>query len=708
MRKILKIVLVIAIPLLVAIFTDHLLEIGKGSKPFRDEGITAPKVETILADVEAALANPRWTLPDQTNAHNVLKQHVQFLLQYGFVDELEGLSQEIREKDLRMPSGQSYRDIFYQSATSISIGIEDTYINFFRYWAKEKTDSPTAYIALAAGYLKWAWHARSKGDNTVNEVGKPVSFGARLQQAKLALEKAEDLSDEDPYLYVTRMWTNLGLGKRGSLKGDFKQAARLDPQCYDAYLARAVSLLPDNGGEPGEWTEFARTIGPEFRPDNGNSLFAEIVTNVGLLYAANEVGFKADRFYSNVIDWPELNEAFRDFTNAQPNSAYVLNRYARMAFEAGDPDVVAHLTKRLGDQIDKSAIRNTWLWQAYKDYGRLPKKLVNAKPVKVIYNEPYESSLDVTFSHDGRMMAIGDFNGHVTVWNMQTLRQIRQLPAHGLPATSLAFSRDNRLLGVAHGVFHPEAEHHGRGRVIFYDTATWSAKRSIPTALMASSINFTDDGRHALVTGFHGRFEKPAELYIISLTDFSVASKSHGIRAQFRRPMLLTDPPGNIFAVLGHTMIQMPPRSTNFNATCVGTNNTGVTCYSTIWDYEVSPDRSLLAISRGPNGEEDFASGRIDLWRWGSLEPVNFVGDDTIAGMTAIAWSPDGKYLFAGGHDEAISIWDAKTLTKKAILFGHRGTIFGLTMSPDRKHLASAGQDGSVMLWDIPKLTADL
>jgi WD40 repeat protein len=63
-----------------------------------------------------------------------------------------------------------------------------------------------------------------------------------------------------------------------------------------------------------------------------------------------------------------------------------------------------------------------------------------------------------------------------------------------------------------------------------------------------------------------------------------------------------------------------------------------------------------------------------------------------------IAFSPDGKYLVAGG--QAVTVWDAATGTEVRTLEGSPGDASRVAFSHDGKLLAAAGNDG-VVVWDF-------
>lgn len=72
------------------------------------------------------------------------------------------------------------------------------------------------------------------------------------------------------------------------------------------------------------------------------------------------------------------------------------------------------------------------------------------------------------------------------------------------------------------------------------------------------------------------------------------------------------------------------------------------------------------------------------------------------APVTAIAASPDGKYLATAGEDSLISIWDIAGGKRLKAMRGHGKTsIYSLSFSRESNVLVSGGADMTVRCWDV-------
>jgi WD40 repeat protein len=69
-----------------------------------------------------------------------------------------------------------------------------------------------------------------------------------------------------------------------------------------------------------------------------------------------------------------------------------------------------------------------------------------------------------------------------------------------------------------------------------------------------------------------------------------------------------------------------------------------------------------------------------------------------------VAFSGDGKILASASADTSVILWDVSRSASPrqlAVLRGHSGPVFDVSISPDGRMLASSSGDKSIILWDI-------
>lgn len=120
--------------------------------------------------------------------------------------------------------------------------------------------------------------------------------------------------------------------------------------------------------------------------------------------------------------------------------------------------------------------------------------------------------------------------------------------------------------------------------------------------------------------------------------------------------------------------------------------------------YRGHTDR-VTAVAWSPDGRY-IASGSLDknvqVWAANSKDHTRvFVYRGHSAGVQAVAWSPDSNRIVSGSLDKTIQVWNAVSGQRLALYQGHTDAVKTVTWSPDGKYIASGSADNTIRLWEV-------
>ncbi|KAJ6543122.1 WD40-repeat-containing domain protein, partial [Mycena capillaripes] len=88
------------------------------------------------------------------------------------------------------------------------------------------------------------------------------------------------------------------------------------------------------------------------------------------------------------------------------------------------------------------------------------------------------------------------------------------------------------------------------------------------------------------------------------------------------------------------------------------------------------------------------------LWNLRNRTEISqFVGHTDI--VTALAFSPDNRWILSGSNDCSVCLWDRVTAARHSVFTGHTERITSVKVSCNVKYIASGSWDNTVSLWDI-------
>ncbi len=322
---------------------------------------------------------------------------------------------------------------------------------------------------------------------------------------------------------------------------------------------------------------------------------------------------------------------------------------------------------------------NLTVWQAYlRDIDLHHVNFAYADLDKSTFRESFGNVFSMNFSPDGKVLAIGDTNGEIHLWQVSTFRQILTLRGHESWVWSVSFSPDGQMLASSSQDCTAK----------LWDIRTGQCLRTLQGSDLMRSVELSPDGK----TLASGHVDSTVRLW-----DISTGACLKTLQGHARSVWSVS------FSPDGQTLASSSDDRTVklwdvHTGECLRTLRDHT---SWVWSVSFSPDGQTLASSDDRTVKLwDVPTGECLKTLSGHTNWVRSVRFSSVRGA-----SPEetGQTLASSSDDRTVRLWNAHTGKCLKTLQGHDYGVWSVSFNPDGQTLASStgGDNPVVRFWDV-------
>ena len=229
-------------------------------------------------------------------------------------------------------------------------------------WEAQQPDSITARVALAYGYLNYAWQLRGDGSTPLTAEGKQL-FNERVKLAETELNQAFELPAKCPEWYYVMLQTGRAKGwEVEDLTALFQRAIAFEPEFFYYYQELALSLTPKWRGKEGDAEKFAQESANRVGGKAGDILYWQITQSI---LGNRDLGNNPPQFA-----WSRALLGYQDLMEQYGASPLRQNQMAQMAARFGDYMVADETLTQIGDRWDQGTWGTREYFEKVKTWAR--------------------------------------------------------------------------------------------------------------------------------------------------------------------------------------------------------------------------------------------------------------------------------------------------------------------------------------------------
>jgi WD40 repeat protein len=364
----------------------------------------------------------------------------------------------------------------------------------------------------------------------------------------------------------------------------------------------------------------------------------------------------------------------------------LLQDFQHSAMTGYGPGNTINLLNYLGIAIGDYDFSGLPLWQAdlrwsptgLSPMGSKQRPSINLQGVnfaqcdlsQAVFHENFGVCTAVAFSPDRRLLATGDTNGEIHLWQLSNRQKLLTIAAHRTWIWSLAFSPDHETLASG-----------GDDQVIkIWDRQTGHCRQTLQGHQgKIWALDYQSEGQYLMSASDRPQLKQWNLNTATCVNTWELPAGDASIRAIAVR--------GQLLAIGGENRVLSVWPVENAESPCLLVGHR-----DWIRSLAFDPTGEIIA-----SGSED---GELRLWHWRDQTLLHRLSGHQKR-IVCLRISPDGRLLASGSEDMTLKIWEIESGRCLQTIYGHQSFVWSVAFSADSKILASGSGDYSVRLWQV-------